>query len=259
MKISVVSISFNQAEYIKQCIDSVLNQNYQDIEYIVVDPGSTDGSRDIIDSYGNKIIKIYDTDSGPADGLNKGFAIATGDIYYFINSDDYLLPDTLSDVVACFSFNKNIDFIVGGGLQVNKLGEVDRKFYPSKLSSKDYVNGAVTFFQQGLFFKSDLYNKSGGFNADNKSCWDGELLLKFLMLNAKYKRLMKCVAAFRIYPESITGSQRFADQFKKEHHRMFEMVYGTGSKPVLLWKIIYRVKKILGDPVYTFNRLINFI
>jgi glycosyltransferase involved in cell wall biosynthesis len=236
-------------------MESVLNQDYKDIEYIVVDPGSTDGSRDIIDSYGSKVIKIYDKDGGPSDGLNKGFSVATGDIYYFINSDDYLLPNILSDVNANFLTNKKIDFILYGGLQVNEFGRIDRKFYPSKLSPKDYVNGAVTFFQQGLFFKAELYKKSGGFNKWNKSCWDGELLLKFLMLNAKYKRVMKCVAAFRIYPDSITGSQRFADQFKKEHLRMFEMIYGEGAKPVLFWKIIYRIKKIFADPVYIFKRL----
>ena len=92
MKISVVTISFNQAKYLRQCIDSVLNQNYQNIEYIIVDPGSTDGSRQIIESYGDRVIKIFEKDAGPADGLNMGFSRATGDIFYFINSDDYVLP-----------------------------------------------------------------------------------------------------------------------------------------------------------------------
>ena len=75
MKISVVTISFNQAKFLRECIDSVLNQDYHEIEYIVVDPGSTDGSKKIIDSYGDKIIKYYEKDYGPADGLNKGFSI----------------------------------------------------------------------------------------------------------------------------------------------------------------------------------------
>ena len=89
MKISVVTISYNQACYLEQTIISVLNQDYENVEYIVVDPGSTDGSRDIIEKYRNRIQHIiYERDVGPADGLNKGFAVATGDVFYFINSDD---------------------------------------------------------------------------------------------------------------------------------------------------------------------------
>ena len=94
LKISVVTISYNQAEFLERCIESVLNQNYPNLEYIIVDPGSTDGSRDIIKRY-EKVFShiLLDPDNGPADGLNKGFAKATGDILYFINSDDVVLPD----------------------------------------------------------------------------------------------------------------------------------------------------------------------
>ena len=98
MKISIVTISFNQAKYLQQCIDSILGQTHCDLEYIVVDPGSTDGSRALIESYGNKIIKVFAPDKGPADGLNQGFKHATGQIYGFINSDDYLLPGALTSV-----------------------------------------------------------------------------------------------------------------------------------------------------------------
>ena len=91
MKISVVTISYNQAGYLKQCIDSVLNQDYPDIEYIIVDPGSTDGSREIIESYGDRVIKIFEPDTGPANGLNKGFHRATGDIFYFIKAYFFLV------------------------------------------------------------------------------------------------------------------------------------------------------------------------
>jgi len=88
MRVSIVTISYNQARFLEQAIRSVINQDYPDIEYIVVDPGSTDGSRGIIEKYQNRIDKIiFDPDEGPADGLNKGFAHATGDIFGFINAD----------------------------------------------------------------------------------------------------------------------------------------------------------------------------
>jgi len=73
MKISIVTISFNQEKYLPACIDSILNQTDCELEYIVVDPGSQDGSRAIIDSYGDRIVKVYEKTNGPADGLNRGF------------------------------------------------------------------------------------------------------------------------------------------------------------------------------------------
>jgi len=80
----------------------VLNQTDSDVEYIIVDPGSKDGSRELIDSYGNRIIKVYEPDNGPADGLNKGFMRATGEVYGFINSDDFLLPNALKQITQFF-------------------------------------------------------------------------------------------------------------------------------------------------------------
>src|SRR6202171_6644991 len=92
-RVSIVTISFNQAPFLERAIRSVVEQDYPDIEYIVVDPGSTDGSRDIIERYRSRISQvIYEPDHGPADGLNKGFASATGDIFGSINADDAFLP-----------------------------------------------------------------------------------------------------------------------------------------------------------------------
>ena len=93
MRISIVTISFNQVEYLEETILSVLNQSHSDFEYIVVDPGSIDGSREIIERYRDKISKIiFERDIGAADGLNNGFKYATGDILCYLNSDDTFLP-----------------------------------------------------------------------------------------------------------------------------------------------------------------------
>ena len=100
MKISIVTISFNQEKYLRQCIDSVLSQTGCEVEYIVVDPGSTDRSREIIESYGDKIIRVFESDDGPADGLARGFGRATGRVYGWINSDDYLLPGALAGALS---------------------------------------------------------------------------------------------------------------------------------------------------------------
>jgi|CXWL01.1.fsa_nt_gi glycosyltransferase involved in cell wall biosynthesis len=254
MKITVVTISFNQAKYLRQCIDSVLNQAYPNIEYIIVDPGSTDGSREIIDSYGDRVIRVYEKDAGPADGLNKGFERGTGDVFYFINSDDYVLLGGFAKVVSQFIAKPDVDVVLAGGLRVNGEGVTECTFYPSKISARLYVNGAVTLFQQGMFFRADLFKRVGGFNVENRTCWDGELLLDFTLNGANFLRSLLKVGAFRVYPESITGSQRFAAQFASDQKRMFHKVYGNERQPNSFTKSIYRIKKLLGDPIYCYKR-----
>jgi glycosyltransferase involved in cell wall biosynthesis len=254
MRISVVTISFNQARFLRQCIDSVLNQDYADIEYIIVDPGSTDGSREIIDSYGDRVIRIYENDHGPADGLNKGFARATGQVFCFINSDDFLLPSALNTISQYFDNNPSTDVVLAAGLQVNEQGIQVLSFYPSKVSKSKYVYGAVTFFQQGLFFKSSLFKEIGGFNVDNRISWDGELLLNFMLVDAHIHRIMNKVGAFRIYPESITGSKRFSLEFSDERQRMFQIVFGHDSIPNIFIIFLYKLIKLLGDPLYLYMR-----
>ena len=91
MKFSIVTISFNQARFLERAIVSVIEQKGVELEYIVVDPGSTDGSRDIIERHRDLIAHVvFEKDKGPADGLNKGFSHATGSIYGYLNADDVL-------------------------------------------------------------------------------------------------------------------------------------------------------------------------
>jgi len=254
LKISVVTISFNQVKYLRECINSVLSQDYKDIEYIIVDPGSTDGSREIIESYGDRIFKVFEKDDGPADGLNKGFGRASGDIFYFINSDDFVEPGSFSKIVDTFSRQPAADVVIAGGSLINGQGVAIKNFYPSKITARGYVNGAVTLFQQGMFFRSELFRKVGGFNKLNSTCWDGELLLRFVMNNARFVRLMQKVAVFRMYPESITGSQRFAAQYELDQARLFAEVYGNRFVQKEWQRHLYRLWKILGDPLYTYKR-----
>src|SRR4029077_1447448 len=111
-RVSIVTISFNQGKFLERAIRSVLEQDYEDIEYIVVDPGSTDRSREIIERYRSRISRvILDPDKGPADGLNKGFAVASGDIYGYINADDAYLPGAITKAIASFQARPQADVI----------------------------------------------------------------------------------------------------------------------------------------------------
>jgi glycosyltransferase involved in cell wall biosynthesis len=181
MKFSLVTISFNQRQYLQEAMASVLDQDHCDLEYIVVDPGSTDGSRDLIRDYAGRLSDmIFETDNGAAEGLNKGFARATGDIFGFLNSDDVLLPGAMKSVARVFEQHPDCDIVMGNGFTINALGERIRRIRAGGFTLERYFYGGATWLQQATFFRRAAYYAAGGFNVDNRSCWDGELLVQRL-------------------------------------------------------------------------------
>jgi glycosyltransferase involved in cell wall biosynthesis len=218
MKISVVTISYNQAQFLRECIDSVLSQGYPDLEYIIVDPGSTDGSREIIDSYGDRVIRIYEKDNGPAHGLNNGFARATGDIFCFLNSDDSFLPGALNDVAAHFDILPDVDVISGHSYVVDRDGGLVRRFYSDRFSLWMKAHRACVLSQASTFFQSRVYHKVGGFNVENRIGWDGELFIDFALAGARFARVNAFWSNFRLYDGGLTGSgtlRPFMDGYAK--------------------------------------------
>ena len=227
LKISIVTISYNQARFLENAIMSTLSQDYQNIEYIVVDPGSTDGSREIIESYADRIHKIiFEPDDGPADGLNKGFALATGDIFGYINADDILLPGALSMVANYFQQKKDVDVLLGNGIQIDHNSNITRKLFKTDWDLKRYVYCACCMVQQANFFRSGAFRRVGGFNIENRTCWDWELLLDMSVIGAKFMNVEDFLGGFRLYPESITGSGRMNLQFRMDVRRNFRKIIG---------------------------------
>src|SRR5580698_5493188 len=149
MKFSVVTISFNQRQYLEEAMASVLDQDHSEIEYIVVDPGSTDGSRELISSYAGRLSHmIFEPDEGAADGLNKGFAQATGDISGFLNSDDVLLPSGMKSVAQVFEQHPNCDIVMGNGFTVDAGGQRIRRIRAGGFTLERYFCGGATWLQQ---------------------------------------------------------------------------------------------------------------
>ena len=221
-------------EYIEKTILSVLEQNYKDLEYILVDAGSTDGSREIIEKYRNKISKIiYQSDKGPADGLNKGFAYATGEIFGFLNSDDELLPNSLNIIGGYLKANPQIDIVSGCGYFIDSNGMRIKRIVPSHLTPWLYIHGAVSVFQQGTFFRANSFKKAIGFNIHNKTCWDGELFLDMAILGARHSTIADDIANFRLHSEGITGSGRLLNSYQKDSLRLFYKV--ARRERIMIW------------------------
>ena len=251
MKISIVTISFNQIEFIKRAIDSILNQDIDDFEYIIVDPGSSDGSRDLIDEYNDKrLVKIYEKDTGPANGLNNGFKHATGDILGFINSDDYLLPNALNIIRNKFLKNKDLDVLQGNAYMVDENDNELKKLTSTLFSSEKFVYGASTIVQQSTFFKRNLFQKVGGFNENNTTCWDAELFFDLYNHGANFQTCDEFLAAFRIHSDSISGSGRLEITYRKDLDTLFKKLKKRSKIPLVdhLISFHYLCQKKLWRP-----------
>ena len=256
MKCSIVTISFNQGTFLRECMDSVLAQDGIELEYIVVDPGSSDGSRAIIESYGERVRRIFAPDDGPADGLNKGFALATGDYFGFLNADDVLLPGALSQVGLRFSRQPEVDVVSGGGYFIDENGRRLAPVVPSRMTPWLYAHGAVSIFQQGTFFRADCFRRVGGFNPDNKTCWDGELMLDMALGGARFATIGDALAHFRLHGAGITGSGRLTDLYRLDWERLFTKASGRQRQ----WHdcaldLAARLAKFCLDPRYLLRRL----
>lgn len=257
MRLSIVTISYNQGRFLEQAIRSVLDQGYGDLEYIIVDAGSTDGSREIIEKYRRRIATaIFEPDRGPADGLNKGFARATGEIYGYLNADDYFLPGAFERVAQWFR-GSNLDVIIGHCTIVDERGAVRRYSYSDRFDLTAYAYGQAQLMQQSTFFRSAFLNKVGGFNSENKVSWDGELLVECGLVGARFATVNELLGAFRVYPESISGSAGLLDAISCEHDRLFMKIMGREPQPCdrrrEAW---WRIRKHLLNPRNAAQRLL---
>lgn len=257
MKVSIVTISFNQAEYLENTIKSVVDQDYENTEYIVVDPGSTDGSREIIGDYKDRITQvILDPDKGPADGLNKGFASATGEILGFLNSDDLLLPGSISSAVQVFEQHPEIDVVFGHARIIDGQDQHLRDSYSDRFSLRRFAYRSCAINQQSTFFRAEAFRRVGGFNPDNPTTWDGELWIDMAMQGSRFMKINQFWSSFRLHPDTITSSGKMTDQMAIERGRMFRKIMGRersiGDKIV---SPILRIIKHLLNPRNLWARL----
>lgn len=265
MKLSIVTISFNQSKFLKRCIDSVLTQRSElekigvELEYIVVDPGSTDGSRELIESYGDQVVRVFEKDDGPADGLNKGFSVATGDIYGYLNSDDVYIAGALEYVADYFSGEHCASDILSGAS--NLIGPDDecyRVLYPDRFNLTAYAYSSCILIQPSSFFTSEIFMKTNGFNVTNKTNWDGELFVDMALSGGVFKNVSKILSGYRVHDESITGTMSTVSKMEAYRSRMFKKITGRDiSTRSNLVGVYYRYSRKFLNYQDTVQRIIG--
>lgn len=215
---------------------SVLTQDWQNVEYLVVDPGSNDETPEIIRAlqmkYPGRFIHITEPDDGPADGLNRAFARATGELFGYLNADDLYLPGCLRAAMETALRHPQAAAVYADGYRSNAEGKIVGRVISTKFSPKKFVYGGALVLQQSTFYRAEAFRAVGGFNCQNRTSWDAEILLDMTRNGMRLVHVPGYWSVFRIHPESITGSQRTATESHETHARYFHEVMGREKNPI---------------------------
>ncbi len=218
--ISIITPSFNQGHFIKQTIDSVLSQNYPNLEYWVIDGGSTDQTVEILQSYGKKINWISEKDNGQTDAINKGLEKVTGEIVAYLNSDDCFAPGALAKVGEFFASKPDAIWVTGdykiidsSGLEIQSFVRKYKTFFrslelPFLVKILNYINQPSTFWRRAAIAEI------GEFDESLRYCMDYDFWLRLYTIQPPFL-LSDQLSHFRIHGDSKGGSQ-YTKQFAEE-------------------------------------------
>ena len=214
-RISIITPSLNQAEYLRSTIRSVLNQGYPSLEYIVVDGGSTDGSVEILHEYGSRLTRwISDPDAGQADAINKGLRLATGEWIAFQNSDDVYLPGALRAMAAMFA-DPSIDIITGHLLYMDAGARIvdTHLVVPPRLAF--HASSGIQLHNQTAFWRRDLLERAGEMDGRYNFSFDYDFFFRLLRASRGTGLIQRYTGAFRQHCNA--KSSTIAERGRREH------------------------------------------
>lgn len=237
-KITIITPSFNQGQFLDEAIRSVVCQNYPCLEYIVIDGGSTDNSVEIIRKYNDKITYwVSEPDRGQSHAINKGLARATGDIIGWVNSDDYLLPNCLMLIANLFK-NHRKEIIAGNVEEIVTHNDVDYEVeqivVQQGITLRNFVcywESKYSWHQVGLFFPASVWKNIGSLDETLTYGMDYDLMCRFLQRTSVYY-INETVARFRLHSNSKTVSQAhlFLDETSQVSKRYWHLFSNINIK-----------------------------
>ena len=211
IQVSIVTPSYNQGQFIEGTLISVNEQDYPNIEHLIIDAGSTDETLEVLKKWEDSISYVTEPDKGQSDAVNKGIRKAQGDIIGWLNSDDYYTStDVISIVVKFFNDNLDAEVVYGRGEFVGKDGEVLKETYVHKDDSNLLFSFAwsVGILQPAVFFKRSVFDKVGFLNVDNHFCMDYEFWVRMTHAGIKMHFLNKKLAKARFYDDMKSSKGR---------------------------------------------------
>jgi glycosyltransferase involved in cell wall biosynthesis len=249
-RITIITPSYNQCHFIEQTIDSVLSQNYPDLEYIVIDGGSTDNTLEILKKYDGKLLWISERDRGQSHAINKGLRMATGEIIAFLNSDDLYAPGALLKVGKFFAAHPEARWFTGRCRTIDPKGNEIRKaitLYKNVwLRIKSYRALLVLNYisQPATFWSRKVIDMVGEFDESLRYAMDYDYSLR-VGRSFKLWVLDDYLASFRVHPSSKAGSSanaQFDSEFKiAKRYTTSPLLVGLHAAHNALTVNIYRI------------------
>ena len=258
-KISIITPSYNQGEFLERTILSVLNQNYPNLEYIIIDGGSNDESQEIIKKY-QKYISYWvsESDNGQSHAINKGMMLATGDIYAYLNSDDIYFPRTFDFIDKFYKKqSEEWDILYGHCYIINACDKMKKISIAFQFDLKEYGYGINFIPQPSSFWKKDLF-KTIKFNENSKVCMDAEFFVNAYINGFKFKKVNRILSCFRIHDKSIGGGGRLLKESIEESIKLHRNIVriSPNSTWYRLNNAILRLKYILFKILFIINPII---
>jgi glycosyltransferase involved in cell wall biosynthesis len=241
-RITVVTPSFRQAPFLEQAIRSVLDQGYPNLEYIVLDGGSEDGSVDIIRKYEGRLAYWrHAPDGGQGAAVVEGWRMATGDLVTWLNSDDVLLRGALETVAKAYSPRHQIYY--GDLLCFDDSGRVTKYVLHEGSSSAIARRGLFFPAQPGTFLTRELVEKVGYFDTKLRCAMEYDLMLRMYNAGARLKNLKRPMAALRFYPG--TKSSTLRDVMVRELYQQLERHVGRPWSTPAVWRAAWQVLRVV--------------
>ncbi len=230
-KISIVTPSFNQGKFIEETIRSVLDQNYPNLEYIIIDGGSTDETVDVIRRYEDRIdYWVSEKDRGQVHAINKGIERTTGDIFGFLNSDDLYLPGTFDTVAKYFQDHPKAEWVCGDTMMFGEghKTEVIETVVPK--SAAHCLSWAYTAPQPGHFWKRELI--AGGFDEAWPYDFDHDLYVRLLLAGHRCEHIPQTFAGYRLHEASKTVAENYRQiaEFERSAEVYEDRLYGADRR-----------------------------
>lgn len=242
IKISIITICFNSEKTIEKTISSIINQDYDNFEYIIIDGGSTDGTLDIIRKYKQYIsVLISESDKGISDAFNKGIINSTGDLIGLINSDDLLTEGSLK--ILASEYSQDIDIYLGNLIIWNE--KTNFKCIDIPTMKFPLIPLSLHICHPSTFITKNAYLRFGMYRVEFKTMMDLDLLIRYYKKNAKFKHINRELAIFK-----LGGISQISERKKLEERKNVLLMNGGTMIDVILFQsyltLRYFIKKVIG-------------